>query len=129
MSHYKWEKGSKVSLSNNFSTDEFDCHCKLDTCKEQKISIKLISKLQDLRDAFGSSLDVVSGYRCPEHNKNIGGALKSQHMQGEAADIACKDLQKLEKLADDHFEAIGDGKHKGFLHLDTRSDKKRRWTY
>ena len=29
------------------------------------------------------------GYRSPEHNKAIGGAKASQHMQGRAADIVC----------------------------------------
>ena len=29
------------------------------------------------------------GYRCPEHNKAVGGATASQHMQGRAADIVC----------------------------------------
>jgi zinc D-Ala-D-Ala carboxypeptidase len=43
--------------------------------------------LQPLRDKLGTPVKVNSGYRCPSLNKAIGGAKKSQHMTGHAADI------------------------------------------
>ncbi len=46
-----------------------------------------VNILQPLRDALGSPIKVNSGYRCPSLNKAIGGASKSQHMTGHAADI------------------------------------------
>ena len=42
--------------------------------------------LQPARDALGA-LQVTSAYRSPEVNKRIGGASKSQHVQGQAADL------------------------------------------
>ncbi len=43
--------------------------------------------LDPLRDAYGKPIYVNSGYRSPKLNKTIGGANRSQHMTGEAADI------------------------------------------
>lgn len=43
--------------------------------------------LQPLRDALGTPLKINSGYRCPSLNKAIKGAVNSQHMTGQAADI------------------------------------------
>ena len=43
--------------------------------------------LQPLRDLFGWPILVNSGYRCLELNRRIGGAQRSQHCRGEAADI------------------------------------------
>ncbi len=43
--------------------------------------------LDPLREAWGAPIIVTSGYRCPKLNKAVGGASKSQHMYGQAADI------------------------------------------
>ncbi len=43
--------------------------------------------LQPLRDLFGWPILINSGYRCKELNRRIGGACRSQHCRGEAADI------------------------------------------
>lgn len=44
--------------------------------------------LDPLREKWGAPIIVSSGYRCPKLNKAIGGAVGSQHMLGEAADIS-----------------------------------------
>ena len=44
--------------------------------------------LDPLREKYGKPIKVNSGYRCPNHNLAVGGATQSQHMKGEAADIA-----------------------------------------
>jgi len=43
--------------------------------------------LEIIRKALGKSINVSSGYRSPEVNKGIGGAVTSQHTVGQAADI------------------------------------------
>ena len=43
--------------------------------------------LQPLRDAIKTPVHVNSGYRCLRVNTSIGGASKSQHLTGHAADI------------------------------------------
>lgn len=40
-----------------------------------------------LRAASGGPLKVTSGYRSPDHNRRIGGARRSRHVTGEAADL------------------------------------------
>ena len=43
--------------------------------------------LEPLRKRFGKPIYVNSGYRCPELNRAVGGAIKSYHQYGRAADI------------------------------------------
>lgn len=43
--------------------------------------------LDPLREAWGAPIIVTSGYRCPALNKAVGGASRSQHLYGQAADI------------------------------------------
>lgn len=48
----------------------------------------LVDKILDpLREAWGAPIIVTSGYRCGRLNKAVGGATKSQHLYGQAADI------------------------------------------
>lgn len=54
--------------------------------------------LQPLRDSWGGPLFINSGYRSAELNKAVGGAKTSQHVKGEAADVACTDPYSLAKL-------------------------------
>jgi len=44
-----------------------------------------LDKLQSLRDRLGKPLIVRSAYRSPEHNRAVGGATRSKHMNGAAA--------------------------------------------
>lgn len=50
--------------------------------------IALITNCLDpIRALWGGPVIVNSGFRTPMLNKAVGGAVNSQHMQGEAADI------------------------------------------
>lgn len=49
---------------------------------------RLVEQVLDpLREAWGGPIHVNSGYRCVALNRAVGGAPRSQHMKGEAADI------------------------------------------
>lgn len=50
----------------------------------EQLCIKI---LQPLRESLKYPIHVNSGYRCPRTNASIGGASKSQHLTGHAADI------------------------------------------
>jgi uncharacterized protein YcbK (DUF882 family) len=50
---------------------------------------KLKKLLDALRAAVETPLTISSGARCPAHNARIGGAKRSAHMIGLAADIVC----------------------------------------
>ena len=88
-----YEKGKKVQLSKNFTSTEFDCHGK-GCCSQTSIDDKLVQYVQQFRDHFGKAVTINSGYRCPTHNASVGGASKSNHMDGEAADIKIKGITR-----------------------------------
>ncbi len=52
--------------------------------------------LQPLRDLIGLPIVVSSGFRCRELNDQIGGADKSQHLMGMAADITIPGFSNIE---------------------------------
>ena len=54
---------------------------------ENHINELIINLLNPLREAWGSSIIVSSGYRCPELNKAVGGVNNSSHLTGYAVDL------------------------------------------
>jgi uncharacterized protein YcbK (DUF882 family) len=70
-------------LSENFSRYEFACGCR---CGQADMDAQFIHKLQLARTWAGIPFRINSGFRCPQHNYNIGGAPNSLHLYGEAAD-------------------------------------------
>lgn len=97
------------TISKNFSYREFEASDKADekgicnviTSFEVRDAIKALvdTVLQPLRDAWGKPLHINSGYRCPELNRVVGGQPTSQHVKGEAADVACDKPVELARLA------------------------------
>ena len=67
-----------------FTRSEFACNC--GNC-ENLIQNDLIDKLDKAREISGVSYKINSGYRCESWNQKIGGAPKSLHKAGRAADI------------------------------------------
>lgn len=57
--------------------------------------------LDPLREKYGKPIRVNSGFRCPNHNLAVGGATGSQHMKGEAADVAPLELVSDSKIQDE----------------------------
>jgi hypothetical protein len=85
-----------MKLSNSFNLIEFTSS---ETASRRGIdntpSIAVIENLrllcenvlQPLRDKYGKSINITSGYRSPKLNKAIGGSSTSSHCFGQAADI------------------------------------------
>lgn len=48
---------------------------------------RLLDGLERLREEVGRPIRIVSGVRCCPHNAAVGGAKRSQHVHGLAADI------------------------------------------
>jgi len=112
---------NKIKISKNFSLHEFECK---DGSHLVKVDEELIDKLQQLRDLIGKPIPIHSGYRTPEYNKKVGGATKSQHLLGKAADISVNGIssEKLAELAEKvGFNGIGI--YKTFVHCDVRGYK------
>jgi hypothetical protein len=77
--------------------------------------------LQALRDALGKPLIVRSAYRSPEHNRAVGGAPRSKHMDGTAFDIAMSnhDPVAFEAAAREvGFLGFGFYPRSNFIHID-----------
>ena len=54
------------------------------------IASALVDKLESLYTALNcSKIIVTSGYRCPDHDKAVGGTSSGQHTKGTAADVCC----------------------------------------
>lgn len=121
-------KTSTAKLSDNFRVKEFACKGK-NCCTNVKIDAKLVKYLQKIRNHFGKTLTINSGYRCSKHNKAIGGASQSKHTMGMAADIVVKDVKPKEVAK--YAESIGikgiglyeTDKDGYFVHIDTRTSK------
>lgn len=85
-------------LSQHFNASEFACK----DCGKSAIKMSLVIGLEELRTLAGDvPILIDDGYRCPEHNKAVGGVSGSQHQLGTAADIRVegKTLQEMYNLA------------------------------
>jgi hypothetical protein len=86
-----------TAMSKNFTLEEM---VSSETARSRKISntpspevlasLQLLvdNVLQPVRDLYGKTVHVNSGYRSVALNKAVGGAENSQHIQGRAADIS-----------------------------------------
>lgn len=114
------------NLSKHFDRSEFACK---DDCGFDEVEMRLISRLENLRAELGRPIKIVSGCRCCPHNSAVGGASRSQHTRGTAADIP-RDLHVSVALAKRcGFKGIGirDGY---VVHVDVRQEHEAQvWTY
>lgn len=98
-------------ITKDFSYREFEASptaesrgiCNVITTAAVRDAVKELVEtvLQPLRDRVGHPLRINSGYRCPDLNRAVGGVATSQHVKGEAADIAAADPYLLAKVVRD----------------------------
>ena len=101
----------------NFSPAEIACR----GTGQLKLHPEALDKLQALRDRLGKPLILRSAYRSPEHNRAVGGAKASKHMDGTAFDIAMSnhDPAAVEAAAREvGFLGFGYYPRSGFMHID-----------
>jgi uncharacterized protein YcbK (DUF882 family) len=122
-------------LTENFSLTEWKCHdgtqCPFDLVENVK---ECAQNLQALRNAIKKPIYIISGYRNPTYNNRIGGAKKSYHMTGKAADIRVRGMSPgevaavIERLIDEGMMeqgGIGVYDEDGFTHYDCRGTRAR----
>ncbi len=86
-----------------------------------RINTDAMDKLQSLRNRLGKPLIVRSAYRSPAHNRAVGGAPASKHMQGTAFDIAMSNHDPIAFEAAARavgFLGFGYYPRSGFMHID-----------
>jgi len=107
----------------DFKPEEFDCK------GTGRIALDPVTldKLQQLRTIIGKPFYIVSGYRSPEHNRAVGGAPRSKHMEGIAFDIDTTRGINQERLKAEaeRLGFNGIGTYGNFIHIDTRQQKAR----
>lgn len=112
-------------ITEHFKLKEFACK----NTEAIIISEKLCDILEAIRAHFEKPVIITSGYRTPEHNAKIGGAVKSQHMLGLAADIKIQgvkpaDIASYARTLMPTYGGIGI--YSTFTHIDVR-DKISNW--
>lgn len=117
-----------MQITDHFKSEEFDC--KDGNNGGVKINIELVKVLEDARLFFNAPIVVTSGIRNPAYNAKVGGAPKSQHIIGNAADIKVKGVEP--KYVYEYFDKLypskfGIGLYKTFVHVDVR-ETKARWS-
>ena len=115
-----------IKIAEYFSLYEFECPC----CRRVMLSPDLLARLNHLRGVINRPIYINSGYRCKEENHRVGGAPRSYHLLGMAADIHVKDflLVSLLTIAKElGFNGIGIYLKRNFLHLDIRPGPKHFW--
>lgn len=101
----------------NFSPAEIACR----GTGQLKLQPAAMDKLQELRNRLGKPLILRSAYRSLEHNRAVGGAPRSKHMDATAFDIAMAnhDPVAFETAARDvGFLGFGTYPRSGFMHID-----------
>lgn len=99
-------------------------------------AVKLARLFEAFRAYIGvGPLVVLSGYRTPEHNRSIGGARASQHVEGLALDIRTPIRWwrqsfhgKAKLFFDDSDLCRGLGLYPWGVHLDARAGRRVRWS-
>ena len=118
------EKGIK-----HFKAKEFVCK----HCGKVIIDSRLIELAERLREHLGKPLVITSGYRCPEHNRRVGGVPDSPHVKGLALDVLTESSRDRFKiftwLVDNGVTRIGMAKT--YTHFDIDPDKPQEviWDY
>lgn len=90
-----------------------------------------LDDIDRLRDKMGIPLIINSGFRCDNHNADIGGSPTSKHRLGLASDISTKNLSSEQRynLIKNAYEIgiNGIGIYKNFVHLDHRRGAPSLW--
>ena len=110
-----------------FKIEEFDCQ----ETGNNEISVELVNKLDELREACGFSFTITSGYRDPSHSIEAKKSKPGTHEQGIAADFKVADgAQRMAVVANAvKLGFTGIGVAKSFVHVDIRETTPVLWCY
>ncbi len=114
--------------TKHFKVTEFKCRrCGADTPNPAPAR-ELLAVLELVRLRFNKPVKINSGFRCPTHNKLVGGAKDSQHMYATASDISIDGVKPSDVyafLCEIFPNSYGVGLYSTFVHVDVRVGKAR----
>ncbi len=127
-------------LSTHFWSKEFLCPCKKCRRKKVRVSSLLLFKLEMMIIIIDEGFDlhrpviVLSGSRCEEENKRIGGFPGSEHIpdpDGEASDIKVKGISPIKLgLIAERVGGLRIGIAKWGIHVDVKPPRPSKfWVY
>lgn len=133
-------RGTPVSA--HLVWEEICCGCHRRGCADGCTGGALDPAVADLFERIRAScssylgrdcpIRVSSGIRCPAHNRRVGGAAESAHLEGKALDLLCPEGLSLEIFWAVCGQEAGDGgfgKYHWGAHVDTRTHPPcRRWS-
>jgi zinc D-Ala-D-Ala carboxypeptidase len=120
--HVDDELEEEVSLS----VDEFKCK----HCGKVALDSAFFARIRRARVIADTPFLINSGYRCPEHNAEIG-STSTNHTSGKAVDIAAIDGPSRGKILKGLYGAgfTRVGIAKTFIHCDTSDGVESAWLY
>lgn len=93
------------------------------------VDAAVLDRFEKVQGIFGDQLTIISGFRDPAHNKEVGGANRSQHMERRALDIDVSNLSEEDRVRLIQTASAagftGIGVYKNSIHIDTGS--RRAW--
>lgn len=128
--HHLWAT-DMTRVSEHFTNAEFTCKCgQCAFADGGDPHLALLAVLEDVRAEFGPvTITPNGGRRCPDWNKVCGGAPRSQHIEGNAADIVVFKTSPIvvyEFLTEHPLaDRMGLGSYDSFTHVDVRGSAAR----
>lgn len=112
-------------ISKYFTDSEVACKC---GCGFNVIDPEVLKIADEVREHVGYPIVPSSACRCDEHNKAVGGAKTSQHVEGRAMDLPVKDPWGVYSwLCARYPDRYGFGVYNTFVHVDCRYNGPARW--
>lgn len=122
IAEYSLQADGEKQISTNFKVSEFKCK---DGSDKILIDVNFVrDKLQVIRDHFGTTVTINSGYRTESYNTKVGGAKSSYHIKGQAFDIVVTGHTPLEVAQ--YAQSLGITgiiQYNTFVHVDSRPIK------
>lgn len=110
-----------------FKPHEFACKCGKCGGGIDRMDPWLLQLIDRARERAGVPFVITSGYRCPTHNRNVGGVADSAHVYGLAVDIRTATSQArfavVKALLSLSARRIGISFKGNFVHVDVDEGK------
>ena len=125
-----------MKVTANFSKQEFDCSDGTEMPLQVFNNvIELAENLEVLRAHFNAPITINSAWRTATYNRQVGGAVNSQHLSGKASDVVVSGVPPEEVANAIEFliecglmKEGGVGRYDTFTHYDIRGTKAR-WDF